>query len=94
MFAPDRFEYVTMRVRRYLLDEMLEQFGEYGTFRDDTENPDCVLVRAKVGVNDRFYLWVMKYGEGVEITAPADVRKDFVKNLKKICYYSEVSQIA
>ena len=84
MFAPDRFEYVTMRVRRYLLDEMLEQLGEYGSFRDDPDNADSVLVRAKAGINDRFYLWVLKYGESVEITAPADIRKEFAEKLVKI----------
>ncbi len=84
MFAPDRFEYVTMRVKRYLLDEMLEQLGEYGSFSDDTDNADSVLVRARVGINDRFYLWVLKYGEAVEITAPKDIRKEFAKKLEKI----------
>lgn len=90
MFAPDRFVYVTMRVKRYLLDEMLEQLGEYGSFSDDKKNPDCVLVRGKIGINDRFYLWVLGYGEAVEITSPVDVRKEFVKKLKKITkMYSE-----
>ena len=84
MFAPDRFEYVTMRVKRYLLDEMLEQLGEYGSFRDDNDNPDSVLVRAYVGINDRFYLWVLKYGEGVEVIEPADTRKNFMEFLQKI----------
>ena len=84
MFAPEHFEYVTMRVKRYLLDEMLEQLGEYGFFSDDKDNSDSVIVRAKVGVNDRFYLWVLRYGEGVEILAPSDIRKDFVKNLRRI----------
>ena len=84
MFAPDRFEYITMRVKRYLLDEMLEQLGEYGSFRDDTDNPDSVLVRAYVGINDRFYLWVLKYGEGVEIVEPTDIRKSFTEFLQKI----------
>ena len=84
MFAPDHFEYVTMRVKRYLLDEMLEQLGEYGSFRDDNDNPDSVLVRAYVGINDRFYLWVLKYGEGVEVIEPADTRKNFMEFLQKI----------
>lgn len=91
MFAPESFEYVTLRVKRYLLDEMLEQLGEYGSFRDDKDRPDSVLVRAKAGINDRFYLWVLKYGEGVEILEPADIRKDFIKNLEKISkIYSDI----
>ena len=84
MFAPDHFEYVTIRVKRYLLDEMLEQLGEFGSFRDDTDNPDSVLVRANIGINDRFYLWVLKYGEGVEIVEPAKTRKNFKDFLQKI----------
>ncbi|MBR5091449.1 MAG: WYL domain-containing protein [Ruminiclostridium sp.] len=84
MFAPEHFEFVTMRVKRYLLDEMLEQLGEFGSFRDDTDNPDSVLVKAYVGINERFYLWALKYGEGVEILEPAEVRKGFCENLAKI----------
>ena len=84
MFAPDRFEYVTLRVKRYLLDEMLEKLGEYGSFRDDDDNPDCVLVRANVGINDRFFMWVLKYGEGVEIVEPAAIRRSFIDYLQNI----------
>lgn len=84
MFAPDHFEYVTLRVKRYLLDEMLEQLGEYGSFSDDKDNADSVLVRVKAGINDRFCLWVLKYGESVEIVRPAAVRKSFSELLKRI----------
>ena len=84
MFAPDHFEYVTLRVKRYLLDEMLEQLGEYGSFSDDKDNADSVLVRVKAGINDRFCLWVLKYGESVEIVRPAAVRKSFSELLKSI----------
>ena len=73
-----------MSVKRYLLDEMLEQLGKYGDFSDDKENRDWVIVRAKIGVNDRFYLWVLKYGDGVEILEPTEIRNNFCENLKKI----------
>ena len=84
MFAPESFEYVTMRVKRFLLDEMLEQLGEYGSFSDDPDHSDCVFVRAKAGINDRFYLWVLKYGDSVEITEPAGIRKNFSEKIRKI----------
>ncbi len=91
MFVPESFRYVTMRVKRFLLDEMLEQLGEYGSFSDDPENADSVLVKAKVGINDRFYLWVLKYGDSVEITEPEEIRRNFSKKLEKISdLYSEV----
>ena len=55
-----------------------------GVVSGDKDNPDSVIVRANVGINDRFYLWALKYGDGVEILDPARVRKGFCENLVKI----------
>ena len=91
MFPPERFETVIMRVRRYLLDEMLEQLGSFASVRDDFDDPDHVIVRACCGINRQFYLWVMRYGDGIEIMSPESVRTGFLQELKKILKnYSEV----
>lgn len=63
---------------------MLEQLGEYGSFGDDIDDPDSVLVRAYGGISDRFYLWVLKYGEGIKVIEPADIRKNFMEILQEI----------
>lgn len=81
IFPPERFETVSFRVRRYLLDEMLEQLGETASPRDDFDDPTCAVVRARCGINRQFYLWVMRYGDGVEILAPADVRAGMTEML-------------
>ncbi|MBR1724996.1 MAG: WYL domain-containing protein [Ruminococcus sp.] len=84
IFPPERFETVTLRVKRYLLDEMLEQFGEFAGVRDDFDSPDCAVVRARCGINRQFYLWLMRYGDGIEVISPADVREGFAEQLKLI----------
>lgn len=91
IFPPERFEIVTLRVKRFLLDEMLEQLGEYASVRDDFDDPDCAIVRAKCGINRQFYLWVMGYGDGLEIAAPSDVRAAFAEEMKKLMKnYSDI----
>jgi predicted DNA-binding transcriptional regulator YafY len=84
IFEPECFEIVTFRVKRFLLDDMIEIFGEYAVCRDDTENPDCVIVRVKIGISQSFCRWVMKYGENIEIISPANIRERFCKELEKI----------
>ncbi len=91
VFEPERFERVTFRVKRYLLDEMLEQLGHTASSRDDFDDPGKVIIRAVCGINTQFYLWVMRYGDGVEITSPSDVRRAFSDELKKVsALYADV----
>ena len=91
VFPPDRFDIVTFKVRRYLLDEMIEQLGDTVSSREDFDDPEYAVVRANCGINRQFYLWVMRYGDGLEITAPKDVRAGFADELRKVSEkYSDV----
>lgn len=85
MFEPEYFEIVTFRVKRFLLDDMLEQFGSYASVRDDAENSDYVIVRAKIGISQSFYRWVMKYSSNMEIVSPKAIRDKFIEELAKVC---------
>lgn len=91
MFPPESFEIVTLRVKRYLLDEMYEQLGDKISMRDDLDNEDCVIIRVTAGINKQFYLWVMRYGDGLEIISPQNVRNDMEKEVRKVLEkYTEV----
>lgn len=85
MFEPDSFELVTLRVKRFLLDDMLEQFGRYGSPRDDTDNPDSVILNVRMGISSGFYRWLMRYGEDIEVLSPKSVRDEFAEKLKRVC---------
>jgi predicted DNA-binding transcriptional regulator YafY len=63
---------------------MLEQFGRYAICRDDEENPDCVIIRVKIGISQSFCRWVMKYGSNIEIISPENIRKMFCEELEKV----------
>ena len=83
MFAPERFTSVTLRVKKYLLDEMREYFGEYASIRSDKDN-NYVLVNVQVGINRKFYLWLMQYGDGIELVSPAQERAEFLQEVRKM----------
>ncbi len=83
MFQPDYFTHVKLRVRRVLLDDMLEQFGRYASVEGGTRE-DWVTMTVKVGVGKGFYRWALRYGENVEILAPAQVRGAFVELLQEV----------
>ncbi len=81
MFEPERFEVVRLRVKRFMLDEMLEQLGKFASAEDDESKADCVIVRAKIGISQNFYHWFMQYGENVEILSPPDIREEMRRQL-------------
>ena len=84
MFEPEYFEIVRLRVKRFLLDDMLEQFGKFASVRKDEEYSDSVIVRVKVGISSGFYRWAMRYGEDMEIISPNEIRDNFKNKLKKV----------
>ena len=93
MFDPEYFEYVTLKVKRYLLDDMLEHFGDYASISPYSKTDESVTITVHVGVNQRFFLWVMSYGDGIELLSPANVRKEYLAEVRKMLgAYPEYSQ--
>ena len=83
MFAPEYFTVITLRVKKYLLDEMRENFGDYASILHD-EDADYVRIRVRVGINRKFYLWLMQYGDGVGLVSPAKERAEYLEEVRKM----------
>ena len=84
MFEPEYYENVTLRIKRVLLDDMMEHFGEYASVFRYSDDGNSVNISVRVGINQRFYLWVMKYGDGIELLSPPKVRSDFLAEVRKM----------
>ncbi|WP_081850014.1 WYL domain-containing protein [Ruminococcus sp. HUN007] len=84
MFEPEYYENVTLRVKRVLLDDMMEHFGEYASVSRYSDDGNSVNISVRVGINQRFYLWVMKYGDGIELLSPPKVRSEFLSEVRKM----------
>ena len=84
MFEPEYYENVTLRVKRVLLDDMMEHFGEYASIARYSDDGNSVNISVRVGINKRFYLWVMKYGDGIELLSPPKVRSEFLSEVRKM----------
>ena len=91
IFEPEQYLFVTFRVKRHLLDDMLEQFGSYASMQDDDNYPDYVLVKVKIGISQSFYRWVMRYGANMEIIAPESIRQQFQTELAAVMKLYEKS---
>ena len=90
MFAPERFTSVTLRVKKYLLDEMREAFGDNASIVSDHDN-NFVRIHVNVGINRKFYLWLMQYGDGIELIAPEKERAEFLEEVRKMLgAYTEI----
>ena len=93
MFEPEYYETVTLKIRKYLLDDMMEHFGEYASIIRHTDDGESVNISVRVGINRRFYLWVMKYGDGIELLSPSNLRADFLTEVRKMLgAYPEFTQ--
>ena len=82
IFVPEVYEDVQLRVKRVLLDDMIEQLGNYAHVREDETDPEnYILVRAKMGISHGLYRWIMKYGAAMEVLAPETLRQEMAKRL-------------
>ena len=91
IFVPEVYEDVQLRVRRVLLDDMIEQLGNYAHVRLDEKDPEhCILVRARMGISYGLYRWIMKYGASMEVLAPESLRKEVAQRIRAAAavYYS------
>lgn len=83
IFVPEVYEDVQLRVRRVLLDDMIEQLGNYAHVRLDEKDPEhYILVRARMGISYGLYRWIMKYGASMEVLAPESLRKEVAQRIR------------
>ena len=83
VFEPESTETVTLRVRRFLLDDMLEQFGKYASYTEKV-GEEWVQIRARICISQGFFRWLMKYGTDVELIAPDPLRASLAEKLAEV----------
>ncbi len=83
VFEPESTETVTLRVRRFLLDDMLEQFGKYASYTEKV-GEEWVQIRARICISQGFFRWLMKYGTDVELIAPEPLRASLAEKLAEV----------
>ena len=60
-----------------------ENFGYFASIMSD-EDSDFVRFHVRVGINQKFYLWLMQFGSGVELAAPAKERAEYLDEVRKM----------
>lgn len=75
IYEPEYYADVTLRIRSQLLDDMLERLGKQVYLRQDFLDKEHLILRAKIGISYGFYRWILKYGDGVEVLAPSEIRQ-------------------
>ena len=91
MFAPEYFTVVTLRVKKYLLDEMRENFEDYASILHD-EDADYVRIRVRVGINRKFYLWLMQYVTALSATHKQLLCNPIINDLTVSCHCSRINR--
>lgn len=84
MFEPEYFEFVTLHVKRFLMDDMIEWLGSDVNIREDFDDEEYIFINARIGISRGFYRWAMKYGSDIEIVSPLSIRDDFSEAIKKV----------
>ena len=67
-----------------MLDDMLEHFRDYASISPYSETDESVTITVHVGINQRFYLWVMSYGDGIELLSPVKTRSEYLAEVRKM----------
>ncbi len=55
MFEPEYFEFVTLHVKRFLMDDMIEWLGSDVNIREDFDDEEFIFVNARIGISRGFY---------------------------------------
>lgn len=76
-----REESVRIEFENRLLDAVMDRFGEGITIHKSDEEHFSVFVR--VNVSSQFFGWISGFGKGARILAPENVKKDYVRFLKR-----------
>ncbi len=76
-----REELVTLECKNSLAGVIIDRFGKTPHLE---EHGDCFSVRLRITVSPNFFAWVSGFGADMKITAPADVKRNFVSHIREI----------
>ena len=75
-----KFERVTMRFDRALIDTVLDRFGMDSILVPDGE--EHFTINTEIAVSPQFYGWVAGFGTGAEVLAPPHIRQGMAEHLR------------
>ena len=75
-------ETVTLRIRPYLIGQVMDQFGEKIEIINKRENR--MDVRVTVHLSPTFYGWLAQFGNKMQILSPASVKKEYRAHIESI----------
>ena len=81
MFTGDETR-VTLRCANYVIDSIIDRFGEDVIIIPDGE--DHFTFTANIVVSPQFFAWISPFGKDIEIIHPSTVRRSFKSHLQNI----------
>ena len=69
-----------MRFQKFLVDAVIDRFGEDVMLSADGE--DAFIVSTEVAVSPQFYGWLAGFGKSAEILAPESVRQGMAEHIR------------
>ena len=79
---------VTLRVKKDLASVIADRFG-FDTEILPDENSDFFRCSVSVQISDQFYSWLSGFKSDITITAPQDIRENYVAYLKQLVSFYE-----
>ena len=73
---------VQMRFQKFLVDAVIDRFGEDVMLFPDGE--DAFTISTEVAVSPQFYGWLAGFGKSAEILAPESVREGMAEHIRQI----------
>ncbi len=92
MFATDRQEKLELKVKKPLINSIVETLGSQASIHRCLQDQDCFIVSATLGVNKGLIRWILKQGSDLEVLYPESLRKLVREELQRtINLYGEDS---
>ena len=73
---------VQMRFQKFLVDAVIDRFGEDLILIPDGEN--AFTVSTEVAISPQFYGWLAGFGKNAEILAPQHVREGMEQHIREM----------
>ena len=70
MFSDNKVERVELRVKKFLLDSIIEKFGDAASIYECYDDESCFRLCIYVGINRGLVRWILKQGSDVVVTYP------------------------
>ena len=84
MFGAKIIEKVQLRVKKNLLDSIIERFGKEVNIKNDETDSEYFIVTENLGINQGLVRWILKQGSSMQVIMPQTLKEQIKEEIIKM----------